>query len=119
MTHVGIYEDNGVMIDASKRTETSVATAWTTTYRGERFMFARRIPDSDDTLEVPDPLPQPTSSPSGRRKAATRVLERSLTCFCGDRAARHGGYGAHGTRCVETETRSHGETQSKLPSVPP
>ena len=76
VTHVGIYEGNGQMIDASKRHGKVRRDSLDDDYWVERFMFARRIPDSDDTFEVPESLPQPSSSPSGRRKAATRVLEQ-------------------------------------------
>jgi cell wall-associated NlpC family hydrolase len=76
VTHVGIYEDNGVMIDASKRHGKVRRDSLDDDYWVERFMFAKRIPDSDNTLEVPEPLPQPPSSSSGRRRAATRVLEQ-------------------------------------------
>src|SRR4029450_7877503 len=75
VTHVGIYEGNGVMIDASKRHGKVRRDSLDDDYWVERFMFAKRIPDSDDTLEVPVPLPPPPSSSSGRRRAATRVLE--------------------------------------------
>ncbi len=76
MTHVGIYEGDSVMIDASKRHGKVRRDSLDDDYWVERFMFAKRVPDSDDTLEAPDPLPPPPSSPSGRRKAATRVLEQ-------------------------------------------
>jgi len=77
VTHVGIYEGNGVMIDASKRYGKVRRDNLDDDYWVDRFMFARRITDAnDDALEFPDPGPQSPSPRSDRRRAATRVLEQ-------------------------------------------
>jgi NlpC/P60 family len=77
VTHVGIYEGSGVMIDASKRYGRVQRDSLDDDYWVDRLLFARRITDAnDDVLEFPDPRPQSPSPRSDRRKAATRVLEQ-------------------------------------------
>jgi cell wall-associated NlpC family hydrolase len=76
VTHVGLYEGNGMMIDASKRHGTVRRDSLDDDYWVERFMFARRIAGADDALELPDPRPQSPSPRTDRRNATTRVLER-------------------------------------------
>jgi hypothetical protein len=76
VTHVGIYEGDGVMIDASKRHGKVRRDSLDDEYWVERFMFARRLSDADDTVQLPKrPAPSPPPR-SDRRKAATRVLEQ-------------------------------------------
>ena len=76
VTHVGIYEGGGVMIDASKRHGSVRRDSLDDEYWVERFMFARRIDDADGAIEIPGRPPQVPSPRSDRRKAATRVLEQ-------------------------------------------
>jgi hypothetical protein len=76
VTHVGIYEGDGWMIDASKRHGRVRRDSLDEDYWVERFMFARRIADADDIVEVRGPEPRERSPRSERRKAATRVLEQ-------------------------------------------
>ncbi len=76
VTHVGIYEGDGVMIDASKRHGKVRRDSLDDDYWVERFMFARRVSDVDDTRESSRRPTQSPSRRSERRKAATRVLEQ-------------------------------------------
>jgi len=78
VTHVGIYEGDGVMIDASKRYGKVRRDRLDDDYWVDRFLFARRIGDANDVGDVAMP-PSPPRSPSPRsegRKAAVRVLEQ-------------------------------------------
>lgn len=76
VTHVGIYEGSGVMIDASKRFGKVRRDSLDDDYWVDRFVFARRITDANDAPEFPDPRPQSPSTRSDRRKGATRVIEQ-------------------------------------------
>jgi hypothetical protein len=76
VTHVGIYEGDGVMIDASKRHGKVRRDSLDDEYWVERFMFARRLSDADDAVELPRRPAQSPPQRSDRRKAATRVLEQ-------------------------------------------
>ncbi len=76
VTHVGIYEGSGVMIDASKRFGKVRRDSLDDDYWVDRFMFARRITDANDAPELPDPRPQPPSPRTDRRTGATRVIEQ-------------------------------------------
>jgi hypothetical protein len=74
VTHVGIYEGAGMMIEASKRHGRVRRDSLSDEYWVERFMFARRVADGGDVREVRGPAP--SQGPQGdRRKAAVRVLE--------------------------------------------
>lgn len=75
VTHVGIYESDGVMIDASKRHGTVRRDSLDDDYWVERFMFARRISDADETVETAGRRPQSPEPRIDRRKVATRVIE--------------------------------------------
>jgi NlpC/P60 family len=85
VTHVGIYEGEGMMIDASKRYGKVRRDSLDDDYWVERFLFARRVADAEDVVEVSGPRPQsPPPSPSARgdrRKAAVRVLEQVADIF--------------------------------------
>ena len=78
VTHVGIYEGNGVMVNASQRygrvrREDLDDEYWTT-----RFMFARRMMgdiDGREARERPDP-PVRTGRRGDERRRAGRVLGR-------------------------------------------
>jgi hypothetical protein len=74
VTHVGIYEGDGVMIDASKRYGKVRRDSLDDDYWVERFMFARRITGADGVFEEPVRAPQSPSPRSSHRTAAARVL---------------------------------------------
>ena len=75
VTHVGIYEGDGVMIDASKRYGNVRRDRLDDDYWVDRFLFARRIIGADDTAEAPVRGPQSPAPRTDRRRTATRVLE--------------------------------------------
>src|SRR5262245_15046341 len=76
VTHVGIYESNGVMIDASKRHGEVRRDSLDDDYWVDRFMSARRISDADEPIEIARRPPQTPTARSVRRKVATQVLEQ-------------------------------------------
>ena len=69
VTHVGIYEGAGTMIDASKRHGRVRRDDLDDRYWVERFMFARRIGDGRDAGDVAGPR-----RAGDRRRTAIRVL---------------------------------------------
>ena len=69
VTHVGIYEGAGTMIDASKRHGRVRRDDLDDRYWVERFMFARRIWDGRDAGDVAGPR-----RAGDRRRTAIRVL---------------------------------------------
>ena len=69
VTHVGLYEGDGVMIDASKRHGRVRRDDLDDPFWVERFMFARRVDGAIHTGRAPD-------RKSGRREAAIRLLGR-------------------------------------------
>jgi hypothetical protein len=78
VTHVGIYEGGGMMIDASQRAGRVRRDDLNDGFWTERFMFARRITDAG-TGE--DPVPSSTPGRPGterrdRSKVTIQVLER-------------------------------------------
>ncbi|MGH3116830.1 MAG: C40 family peptidase [Vicinamibacterales bacterium] len=80
VTHVGIYEGGGMMIDASKRNGRVRRDSLNDEYWVERFMFARRIGEWDGAREsqrgTDDRVGRPDRQSSDRRSAAVRVLGR-------------------------------------------
>ena len=64
VTHVGLYEGNGMMIQASKRYGRVRRDSFEEPYWRERFMIARRVREDRS-----DPS-------SDRRRATVRVIER-------------------------------------------
>jgi hypothetical protein len=76
VTHVGIYEGGGVMIEASKRYGRVRRDNLEDTYWVERFMFARRMTDGADgrVVRIPENVPQLPRD--DRRTVAVRVLEQ-------------------------------------------
>jgi hypothetical protein len=80
VTHVGLYEGNGVMIDASKRHGRVRRDSLDDPFWVERFMFARRVGSSTGADELPDRPTDRTGDSSrrssDRRRATVRVLER-------------------------------------------
>jgi hypothetical protein len=82
VTHVGIYEGRGIMIDASKRHGRVRRDNLSEEYWEDRFMFARRINGDiitrrDDPDEAPEPVTRRPRRPerSGRTETTIRVLE--------------------------------------------
>jgi hypothetical protein len=77
VTHVGIYEGGGVMINASKRHGRVRRDDLNEDYWADRFMFARRVGDGDvdDRRDPPVAAESPKLPRGGKRKTATRVLE--------------------------------------------
>ena len=74
VTHVGIYEGAGTMIEASKRHGRVRRDTLNDEYWIDRFMFARRVGDAGDRW--PDQVP--VRRPSARRGAGRRTAERAL-----------------------------------------
>jgi len=68
VTHVGLYEGDGMMIQASKRHGRVRRDSFEEPYWRERFMIARRVTQSAGADELPD---RPD-----RRRAAVRIIER-------------------------------------------
>ena len=81
VTHVGIYEGSGTIIDASKRYGRVRRSNLDDPYWVERFMFARRITEAGDVREVGERVPDVRSPRSDRRKTAIRVLEGLADVF--------------------------------------
>lgn len=83
VTHVGIYEGNGIMIDASKSHGTVRRDDLDDEYWLDRFMFARRVADASDTVEVARRPKQSPSQPRDHGKAAAtaRVLVQIADVF--------------------------------------
>lgn len=80
VTHVGVYEGGGMMIDASKRHGRVRRDSLDDPYWVDRFMFARRVGSSTDDGEVVvrrdergDDEPRPSGT---KRRTAARILER-------------------------------------------
>lgn len=80
VTHVGLYEGDGIMIDASKRHGRVRRDSLMDAYWVERFMFGRRVTQWAGGGDIPDQsadrtidLPRPSSN---RRRTAVLVLER-------------------------------------------
>ena len=71
VTHVGLYEGHGVMIDASKRHGRVRRDDLSDQYWAERFMFARRV---DSTAGIPERSTRRDRAPDLRREAAIQVL---------------------------------------------
>jgi hypothetical protein len=80
VTHVGIYEGDGVMIDASKRHGRVRRDDLSEEYWTDRFMFARRLNDWDNPPDVrrePDDEIIVRDDPRrAGRKVAIEVLRR-------------------------------------------
>ncbi len=72
VTHVGIYEGGGMMIDASKRHGRVRRDNFDDPFWVERFMFARRVGLSARNDRTDDPR----SRSSDRRATTIRVIER-------------------------------------------
>ena len=78
VTHVGLYEGDGVMIDASKRHGRVRRDNLDDPFWVERFMFARRVLTGagDTPIIRTGKDDDPPSRSSGRRQAAIRVVEK-------------------------------------------
>jgi len=68
VTHVGLYEGDGMMIQASKSHGRVRRDSVEQSYWRERFMIARRVTQSTSANERPDR--------QDKRRAAVRVIER-------------------------------------------
>jgi len=77
VTHVGIYDGAGMMIDASQRYGRVRRGSLDDPYLVERFMFARRLTD-DDMHAVRGRAPEPRGD---QRRTAVRLLERIADVF--------------------------------------
>ena len=80
VTHVGIYEGGGRIIEASKRYGRVRRSSLNDAYWVERLMFARRIVDVDGPRDARASRDRPSEVPVGTRKrevgrAAIRVIE--------------------------------------------
>ncbi len=73
VTHVGIYEGGGVMIDASKRHGRVRRDSLDDEYWTDRFMFARRVAGADARI-VRGPQRPPAGGSNDRGRIAVRVL---------------------------------------------
>jgi cell wall-associated NlpC family hydrolase len=71
VTHVGIYEGAGIMIDASKRHGRVRRDDVRERYWADRFMFATRVAE----VRSPDRRAGTIRGGDGRRRTAVRVLE--------------------------------------------
>jgi len=76
VTHVGIYEGGGIMINASKRHGRVRRDSLSEDYWADRFMFARRISDEDAGPDAPVAEERSRLPRGDRRRTAVRVLER-------------------------------------------
>ena len=91
VTHVGIYEGGGVMIDASQSAGRVRRDSLDDRYWADRFMFARRIGlrlpagDRRERTRPPEDDREPRSA--GQREVAVRVL-RGVAEVLFDRAQR-------------------------------
>jgi len=81
VTHVGIYEGGGVMIDASKRHGRVRRDSLDEDYWTDRFMFARRVSDGEEMVDARRPAPEPPSPRTDRRRATARVVEQIADVF--------------------------------------
>jgi hypothetical protein len=72
VTHVGLYEGDGVMIDASKRHGRVRRDSLDDPFWVERFMFARRVGLSAHS----DRTGEPAIRSRDRRRTTIRVIER-------------------------------------------
>ena len=77
VTHVGIYEGGGRMINASKRHGRVRRDDLSEEYWADRFMFARRVAEGslDDRDDGPVAAEQPRLPRGDKRRRATRVIE--------------------------------------------
>jgi hypothetical protein len=73
VTHVGIYEGNGVMVNASKRHGRVRRDDLDDEFWATRFMFARRVLED---VETSDARPQPDNRRPQRRNEVARTLGR-------------------------------------------
>jgi hypothetical protein len=74
VTHVGIYEGAGMMIDASKRFGRVRRDSLSDAYWVERFMFARSVAEKTGAREIRVPVKRPPPRRVDGKEAAIRVL---------------------------------------------
>ena len=76
VTHVGVYEGDGVMIDASKRHGSVRRDNLDDPFWAERFVFARRVLTGEEAPAVnPGERGRSTRRSTGRRQATIRIIE--------------------------------------------
>ncbi len=84
VTHVGIYEDDGVMLNASKRHGRVRRDDLDDEYWMERFMFARRVTvDTEYSDEEVRDRPAEPAPKTDRRRDARRETARALGRLAG------------------------------------
>lgn len=81
VTHVGIYEGGGIMIDASKRHGRVRRDNLDEDYWTDRFMFARRVDGWDVARDTSrdrdeDEVRRPRSPSTDKRRVAARIFGR-------------------------------------------
>ena len=76
VTHVGIYEGRGIMIDASQRHGRVHRDDLSDDFWSERFMFARRLGPANDVIDSSDRPDDRTAGRNDRRRATLRALAR-------------------------------------------
>jgi hypothetical protein len=78
VTHVGIYEGNNIMIDASKRHGRVRRDDLREDFWVDRFLFARRVSSlaDEDDIRVArnDPSDDPPRGSSDKRRATVRII---------------------------------------------
>lgn len=75
VTHVGIYEGGGTMINASQRHGRVGRDDLDDAFWAERFMFARRLTAEEVVRHEPVPEQRPPRRRTDRVRAAARILE--------------------------------------------
>jgi len=78
VTHVGLYEGNGVMIDASKRHGRVRRDDLSDQFWVDRFLFARRVRallTGDEPVQVRNDPRDPPRRSSDRRRATVQIIE--------------------------------------------
>lgn len=73
VTHVGIYEGGGMMINASKRKGRVLREALNEPYWSDRFMFARRVGSGVETSRDDRPVYRPEDEGIARRPSRSGV----------------------------------------------
>ena len=79
VTHVGIYEGGGVMVNASQRHGRVRRDDLNESYWADRFMFARRVSESSDEMRRETSTREQTrrtGRPTTARREAGRVIGR-------------------------------------------
>ena len=75
VTHVGIYEGSGVMINASQRAGRVRRDHLSEAFWAERFMFARRVTAGGGQRDIPVRVSRRSRRDTDKGRTAVRVLE--------------------------------------------